>query len=357
MSNIIDPSIIYLKIDTQHLVRTGFKDKYNELLDTTVHNAYLNTTSGKIVFQREKGDIEIDFSLTGLADVDISGASAGDVLSYNGSAWVAGQGGGSLSYIRPDYSSRSGFGDVGDITSITDALDKILYPYQTPSFSSFSLSGRSSTLELGQYLSTSIGDDETFVWGVSHTENLDQTYGFSIDDISGGSFSVSGLMPYTLTSYTGNVGYPITKTANGANYSFRISTRDTKNNIFTRNRTFTWRPRMMWGTSSSDSALSSAEIIALPSSVSGGSALVSGITRTFNMDGDGKYIWICHLASLGSAIDDDGNNSRFLVGGLPNSAWQRFTVSFTNSYGHTASYYLYRTDTVQFGTGINIQIV
>jgi hypothetical protein len=37
-----DPSIIHLKIDKNHLVRTGFMEHYNELLLTTVYNAYLD---------------------------------------------------------------------------------------------------------------------------------------------------------------------------------------------------------------------------------------------------------------------------------------------------------------------------
>ena len=117
-----------------------------------------------------------------------------------------------------------------------------------------------------------------------------------------------------------------------------------------------WRPRIFWGTSS-NTILNNSDILNLPSSVSGGSKLTSSIQQQFLMNGDGKYIWICMPVSFGAAINVDGSSSRFVVGGLANSAWERFTVSFTNNYSHVENYYLYKTETVQFGTGIDIKIV
>jgi hypothetical protein len=61
--------------------------------------------------------------------------------------------------------------------------------------------------------------------------------------------------------------------------------------------------------------------------------------------------------SFGKAIESDGSNSRFIVGGLANSFWTLFTVNFTNQFGFTSSYYLYRSNTIAFGTAIKIDIV
>ena len=74
------------------------------------------------------------------------------------------------------------------------------------------------------------------------------------------------------------------------------------------------------------------------------------------MDGNGEYIWIAMPQSFGLAINPDGTQSKFVVGGLANSAWEVFTTNYTNSFGHIEPYYLYRTTTVQFGTGISIII-
>ena len=118
---------------------------------------------------------------------------------------------------------------------------------------------------------------------------------------------------------------------------------------FSRNKTYSWQPRRFWGTDSGTGPLNSAEIIALASSNTGGSELSNSRLQTKIMSGNGEYIWFAWEASLG---DTNG----FVVGGLPNSAFTKHIVSFTNAYGHTTNYITYRTNTVQNGTGINIQV-
>ncbi len=354
-SNQIDPSIIHLKIDKNHMVKTGFMEHYNELMLTTVYNAYLDKDSGLLTLQREKGDICIPFTLTGLADVDVASATAGQVLSYSGSNWIAVDGGGIFDYVRNDPSTRHT--DILNVSSVTDALDKILYPYEEPSFSSFSIQGLSSTLELGEYVSSSSGGVETFQWGVTKLPNISLTEGFTITDITTPTTLQTGILPNTTTSQNINIPYGIAKTTNGATHQFKIQTKDTQGSFFNRTATYRWRPRMYWGVLPQDSILNSAQIISLASTTTGGSKLVSDITESFTMNGGGEYIWIAQPQSFGKAIDADYGNSRFIVGGLPNSAWELFSMNFTNQYGHIEPFYLYRTSTVQFGAGIGIQIV
>ena len=78
--------------------------------------------------------------------------------------------------------------------------------------------------------------------------------------------------------------------------------------------------------------------------------------QSFTMDGNGEYIWVVMPQSFGKVIESDGSNSKFIVGGLANSAWQLLSTNYTNSYNHTEPYYLYRTTTVQSGTRIKIEI-
>jgi len=121
-SNSQEPSILHLQINKNHLVKTGFMDKYNELMLTTVFNAYVDTDTNMLTLQRENGDICIPFSLSGLPDVEVDNASSGDVLTYNGTAWVGIAGGGEIfDYVRTEPSTRHT--DILSVSSLVDAVD------------------------------------------------------------------------------------------------------------------------------------------------------------------------------------------------------------------------------------------
>lgn len=64
-------------------------------------------------------------ALANLSDVDVSGASAGKVLKYNGSKWEAGEGGGggtgSGDMLQADYDADSAVKNAGGIKSFVDA--------------------------------------------------------------------------------------------------------------------------------------------------------------------------------------------------------------------------------------------
>ncbi len=350
-----DPSIVSLMIFKNHLVDTGFRVHYDGLLNTTVFNAYLDTNTNLLTFQREKGDITIPFSLTGLPDVNINNATSGDVLVYNGTNWENQNISSILNYVRNIPSTR--FSDIASVTSIGDALDKILYPFIKPTFPTFSIENQATTLELGEYLSGSNGGNETFLWSVSTISNILTSTGYKILDVTNSYTVANSILPISTTSSLLNIPYGITNLTNGALNVFRIIGKDLENNFFQKDLTLTWKPRIYWGTSSTPTALNSSEIIGLESSSSGNSALVSGIQNSFIMNGNGQYIWIAMPTSFGKAIESDGSSSRFIVGGLANSFWNLYTVNFTNQYGYTSSYYLYRSSTISFGTSIKIDIV
>ncbi len=350
-----DPSIVPLMIYRQHLVDTGFRVKYDGLLDTTVFNAYLDTNTKQICFQREKGDLCFDFSLTGLPDVNVNNATSGDVLVFNGTNWENQSLSGILNYVRTTQSSR--FPDILNVSSVVDALDKILYPFIKPTFPTFTIQGKPTIFELGQYLSGTNGGNNTFQWSVSTLSNVSTTTGYKILDVTNSYTIANSILPVSLTSSVQNIPYGIHYNTNGATNVFRIIGKDLENNFFQKDLTLTWRPRIFWGTSSNPNALNSGQIIGLAASSSGGSSLVSTIQNSFTMNGNGQYIWIAMPVSFGKAIEADGSSSRFIVGGLANSFWNLYTVNFTNQYGYTSSYYLYRSSTISFGTSIKIDIV
>lgn len=351
-----DPSIIPLLIFKNHLVDTGFRVKYDGLLNTTIFNAYLDVNTNQLCFQRESGDLCFDFSLTGLPDVDVNNATSGDVLVFNGTNWENQNISGMLNYVRDTPSTR--FTDITSVSSVIDALDKILYPFIQPTFPTFSIQGQSNTLELGEYVGNATsGGVQSFLWSVTTLSNVSPSTGYKILDITNSYTIANSILPVSLTTSAQNIPYGITYTTNGASNVFRIIGKDLENIFFQKDLTLTWRPRIFWGTSPVESALNSAQILSLPSSPTGGSLLTNDITNSFVMNGNGEYIWIAMPVSFGKAIESDGSNSRFIVGGLANSFWDLFTVSFTNQYGYISSYYLYRSKTISFGTSIKIDIV
>lgn len=342
-----------LKILKEHLVRTGFQEKYNELVDIVIFDVE-NDGNGNLVFSTNLNNIIVPLdspsTLGDLTDVDVTGATAGMALIYDGSDWVATDivTSAELEYVRPDFSTRPELTDVGNITSVIDALDKILYPYEFPSFSAFTINSKPNTLELGQDLIQSGGENVTFSWSVSKINNISTTIGYDIRDVGNSVDLITNILPRTTTSSLVNVPTQIVKTSNGASHQFRITGTNTQNSTFNRLKTYTWRPRRFWGTSSNGGALNSAQILALPSSNTGGSELSGNRQKSWSMDGNGEYIHYYWEASL-------GDTPQILVGNLPNSAWTKYTVSFTNAYGHTTNYIGYVTNTIQFGTGISLE--
>ena len=104
----------------------------------------------------------------------------------------------------------------------------------------------------------------------------------------------------------------------------------------------------MWGRAA-NASLDNANLQQLHTTGGGaGRAFASSRARSITLDGGGQYLYVAYPASFGSAT--------FTVGGLPNSAWTAATNSYTNSSGHATSYLIYRTDTLQNGTGINIVV-
>lgn len=103
---------------------------------------------------------------------------------------------------------------------------------------------------------------------------------------------------------------------------------------------------MIWGRSS-NTTLSNAAIQTLHTN-GGNRVFATSRNRSFSMDGGGQYIFIAYPAGFGSAS--------FTVGGLPNTAFTLTTNSYTNASGYVTNYLIYRTDTVQNGTGINFVV-
>jgi hypothetical protein len=105
---------------------------------------------------------------------------------------------------------------------------------------------------------------------------------------------------------------------------------------------------MIWGRST-NTALNNTDLQSLHTSGGGASrAFATSRSRSITMDGGAQYLFIAYPQGFGAAS--------FTVGGLPNSAWTVATNGYTNASGYATNYLIYRTDTIQNGTGINIVV-
>lgn len=241
-----------------------------------------------------------------------SGASNGQVIVWDGLHWVP------KTVEGSDVITASGIECMVtgryDLTDVQAVINDLYYV--APSITS--LSNNIGVVEVGQTV-TSV----SLSWTLNKTmTSLSLNNG--IGDID------PGLTVYTHepVSITSNTTYTLTA-GDGSNTT-------------TRSTSFYFRHRRWRGTSP-NTELSSSDILAL-----GSSAFDTNRSHSFSIDGNGEYIWICYPAAWGEAA--------FTVNGLASTAWTRYTVSHTNASGHTENYYCYRSNTMQNGTGISIEV-
>jgi hypothetical protein len=113
----------------------------------------------------------------------------------------------------------------------------------------------------------------------------------------------------------------------------RVTTSDSITVRFTHKR--------FWGVSL-NSNLSNSDILSL------NQELAFNRSKSLDINGDGKYIYYCYPEDWGAAI--------FTVNGLLNTAWTVTTQIVSNTYSNDKLYYIYRTNTIQFGNIIRISV-
>jgi hypothetical protein len=251
----------------------------------------------------------------------------------------AGGGGGGDTYTNATAVPTTLGGIVAGSTfsavPLTEMFDKLLYPYQTPAFTAFSITGQSTTLEVGAAISA--GSKE-FTWTTSNSSNITANT-ITLTDLTNSTTIASGL---SITSPTNQSIVAVTKTS-ATSHVYRISATNTQTTVFTRDFTVNWRWRMYWGTSASTSLTESA-IEALTDS-----SLVTNSSGTFNFAaGNYKYIAYPTVFGLKTTFKDQGTG--FDVDMQPAT-----TVSVTNTNGVTTDYYVHRTTNV-LGGAITITV-
>ena len=223
-------------------------------------------------------------------------------------------------------------GSTFSAQTMQEMFDALLYPYQNPSFSSFSRGNLSSTYELGQTL---LIGSQTFTWGTSNSPN-----------ISAGTVSIIQNFSPTKTLYGPSTNVFSTATTLTDTYSAGTSTTTTLYTINAYNThgsqlsttiSRSWRPRWYYGKFSGTS-INSSQLITLSNS-----ALVSSVVNTYYTiaaSSGSDYIYFAIPNTLGQPSDfrDStggcfGTNHPYAVQG---------TVSVVNAYGVTINYTVYR---------------
>jgi hypothetical protein len=104
-----------------------------------------------------------------------------------------------------------------------------------------------------------------------------------------------------------------------------------------------FRSRRHWGVSAA-TTLDDAGVLALA-----GSELATARQQTRTLDASGgRYLWFAWPAEFGAPA--------FWVGGLLNTDWTETVRDVVNAYGHTHSYRIYRSGSIQFGAAIGVEV-
>ena len=241
---------------------------------------------------------------------------------------------GVFTFSNPDNTSIT----VGGISSgsnlygngLQQIFDLMFYPYVAPILS---ISVTPSVIEYGSTQSVDVG------WSVIIKKN--NVISQSITSPFGTLYSIAIPIPNANTTYTATPLLNQSVTPNtSTTFTFTLSDLNTSNGTggtMSTTATVTWSNRRYWGTFATLGALSSAQILALSYS----EFSTTRVQTRNGIDGGGDYLVFAWPTSFG--------NPSFIANGLPVSAWTKVNsnFTFTNTYGYTASYDVWMSDTQQ----------
>jgi hypothetical protein len=230
--------------------------------------------------------------------------------------------------------------------SMEQMWNALLYPYQAPSFSAFSISGQATTVEVG----TTISGSKTFNWSTSNSVNV-QTNSVVIKDNTNNVTLASSLA----NDGTESIVLPtsIQKTSQSS-HQWGIQATNTNSSTFTSTFTVSWLWKLYYGTST-NATLNESGIEGLINNT-----LTSSYSGTFSYAGGG-YKYFCFPTSFGSpsSFKDTATNLNIAMATnlddavfFANSANGLYygLVSVTNVNGSTTNYRVYRSKNILGGS-------
>jgi hypothetical protein len=279
-----------------------------------------------------------------------------EVAADGSQNWATGGSGASSLYTNPTPTPATIGGIAAGSTFLDQTMqqmwDSLLYPYQVPAFSSFSITGESSPMEVGDTIPASV----TFTWATTNSTNV-QANSISILDITGGLTLATGLA----NDGSEAVVRPgaTTLTAAGS-YVFRIGGVNSLLAAFTRNLTFEWRWREYWG-ANINATLTEAQIEALANS-----GLTTGVAGSYSMAAGG-YKYICIANAVGGQINTVKDSTTLLnvpmatvaddpaYSNVDGGGFSYALVAVTNVFGVLQTYRVYRTQNI-LGAAITLLV-
>ena len=293
-------------------------EEFNTQIQTACNNAEtLDTDNNYVGLVFNLKDKRIDFVPSTTVSTD---------FSINSTTIVDGSsGGGDDAYVRletmPSTVGGASAGTTFDGT-VAEALDKVLYPYVNPTFSSFLLSGQNTSLEVGDKVA---GGQRTFIWATNNSDNI------TADTIKITSGGVTVLENSANDgSETFDLGADIVKTTTTTQYFYIYGT-NTQDIVFNRIYAVYWKWRLHYG-SSPLTSLTSNDVISLQSSL-----LYTTENYTYDTPAN-NYKWICYPVSFGTTTKFTDLDTGF---GVAMEAPQ--IISVTNTFGVVTDYYCYRS--------------
>lgn len=236
-------------------------------------------------------DLFRDGSRSGPLVIDRVAAAGYYVDPVTGLVTALGGGGGTYTNANPSTITVGGLsaGTTFAAQTLTQLFDAMLYPYQSPAFTAYSISGVSSLMEVG----SSFGPGPlTFNWSTSNSGNV-AVNSITLSDTTLSTTIASGLANSGSSSQT--LGAAVTRTSAG-NHVFGISGTNTHAAGFSGSLTLSWQWLMYYGPST-NVTLTAAQILALASS-----ALATSYVGTFVETAAG-FKYICLADAAGSQIN------------------------------------------------------
>ena len=236
-------------------------------------------------------------------------------------------------------------GTTFDNISLKDLLDDLLYPYQSPSFSSFTFTP--TTYENGQTAGSS-----SFTWAVSNFSNVDAGIDFILSSSFGttANYSAVATKTSTPTSLISGTGLTVSSSTATNTASITLYGKNTQGATFSSSRTLSWLHRGYFGRSTQTSiGDSGATGFGSLAAGQGGTFLASNANRTYAFNapnpftpGQQSYIYFVFPTAWGSPQIYD-STTNYNITETFNYAGQTGTFGIRNRFGQTATYNYWRS--------------
>jgi hypothetical protein len=279
--------------------------------DMTVTGGTYDKNTGTITFINNSG-----------GTFNVSGFTTGMTETYNNDTGTTERVGGILQ------------GSTFTNQTMAQMWDALLYPYQTPAFTSFARGNLLTEYDLGRPV---LAGSQTFTWGTSNSGNIqantikiDQLYPTTVNLLTGGANDATETI--NLTGAIISTDTPTTISM------YRITATNSKSITFTTTISRTWKYRWYYG-KNINASLTNEQIIALANTNLITAAV--NVSLTFPSSVSPEYLYIIIPQDLGQPSDWRDSTTGCFGNNIPYSNIGSTTI--INTYGISTIYNIYRS--------------